>query len=323
MTSPHRWIRTAALLGALWPVGASAQGLPAWRPVNPTMASRSALGFQPLVPAGVGWRIGLQIDHANMLEAQNRTAGDLVLDAEVTRVDFQVGHDLGSRWFVTGTIPFEAAYGGFLDPFVDWWHGLFGFREARREERPRNRFEYGFLLPDGSAVVRSPSGVRLGSVRAELGYRLAPGWQAALAIGLPTAAGPSGYGLESVALGITTTYRGRLLFDRMTYEGSLGAGYTPAAGELARWQRTWFVSASSGLRFRAIGQQSVYTNLLFHSAGYRGTSLPSLDDPDVSLEFGFLFRPGKAGPEILAGMVEDLYPFGPAVDMVFRLGIRW
>jgi len=318
-----RGIRRLGVLAALAAGPLSAQGLPAWRPINPTMASRSAIGFQPLVAPGTKWRFAMQIDHANMLEAQDRAGGDLLLDAEVTRLDVRVGHDLGGKWWISGTVPFEAARDGFLDPFVDWWHGIFGFREARREERPRNTFGYGFVLPDSQTVVRDPSGIRLGDVRAEIGYRLAPGWQAALTVALPTAQGPSGYGLETVALGLTTTYRGRLLFDRLTYEGSLGGGYTPSAGDLARWQRTWFVAASSGVRFRAVGQQSVYTNLLFHSAGYAGTTLPSLDDPDLSLDFGFLLRPGKGGPEILAGMVEDLYPFGPAVDMVFRLGVRW
>ena len=302
--------------------GLPAQGLPGWRPINPTMTSRSALGFDPVVTAGRGWRIGLQIDHANMLEAQDRSGGDLVLDAEVTRLDLRLGHDLGARWFVQGVIPLEAADGGFLDSFVDWWHGIFGFSEARREQRPRNTFEYDFTLPDGSSVAYGQSGLRLGDVRTTVGYRLAPGWQAALTVALPTGQGPAGYSMETAAVGLTTTYRGRLGFDRLTYEGGLGVGYTPAAGSLRQWQRTWLASAASGLRFRAVGRQSVYANVLFHSATYQGTTLPSLDGPDLSLDFGFLLKPGN-GPEIVAGMVEDLYPFGPAVDMVFRLGVRW
>jgi hypothetical protein len=318
-------MRRAILLGLgliLSTTSLGAQGLPLWRPINPTMTSRSALGFDPVVTTGRGWRFGMQIDHANMLEAQDRTGGDLVLDAEVTRLDLRIGHDLGTRWYVQGVLPLEAAEDGFLDPFVDWWHGVFGFREARREQRPRNTFEYDFTLPDGSSVTYDRSGIRLGDLRATVGYRLAPGWQAALTMALPTGQAPGGYSMETVGFGLTTTYRGRLGFDRLTYEGGIGVGYTPPAGDLKDWQRTVFASAASGLRFRAVGQQSVYANVLFHSATYRGTTLPSLDDPDLSLDFGFLLKPGN-GPEILLGMVEDLYPFGPAVDMVFRLGVRW
>jgi hypothetical protein len=82
------------------------------------------------------------------------------------------------------------------------------------------------------------------------------------------------------------------------------------------------VSASAGLRLRVIGQQSIYGNLMFHSAGWQNTTLPALDNPDLSLDFGFLLKPGN-GPELVLGVVEDPYPFGPAVDLVLRLGVRW
>jgi len=82
------------------------------------------------------------------------------------------------------------------------------------------------------------------------------------------------------------------------------------------------VNASAGLRLRVIGQQSVYGNFMVHSAAWRNTTLPALDGADVSLDFGFLLKPGN-GPEIILGMVEDPYAFGPAVDMVLRAGVRW
>jgi hypothetical protein len=323
-TTPHRRLAPimAAILAVL-PSAALGQGLPAWRPMNPVLAARSALGFEPLTPAGRGWQVGLQLDHANILEFQTRALGELLLDAEVTRADLRVGRSLGRRWFVAGVVPFEGVEDGFLDPFVDWWHGLIGFREARRAERPRNSFEYDLKLPDGSTIVRARSGLRLGDVRATVGYRLAPAWQAAVTVALPTGPGADGYGLDAVGVGLSTTYRSRVLSDRLTYEGSAGVGYTPKGGELSRWQRTWFASATSGLRLRVVGQQSVYANLLYHSPGYSRTTLPSLDGADFSIDSGFLLRPGAGGPEIVAGLVEDLYTFGPAVDLVFRLGVRW
>jgi uncharacterized protein (DUF983 family) len=312
-----------ALLALCMASSLPAQGLPALRPINPIIGSRSALGFMPLVPRGSGWSFETTIDHGNLIESQERPPERIVIDGELTRLDLAVTRELGPRWFVAARVPFEAADGGFLDGFVDWWHGLFGFDEVVREERPTNVYEYSLGLPDSSIVSRDAGEAGLGDVRLTTGFRHTPGWQSALTVALPTSSRPDGYHLGTVAVAATTTFRSRLKWDRLTYEGSLGLGYTPVEGDLADRQKSWFAQASSGLRWRAIGRQSVYANLFYHSGAYRDTELSSLGAADFSLDFGFLLKPGADGPEILAGMTEDLYVFGPAVDMVFRLGIRW
>jgi uncharacterized protein (DUF983 family) len=300
-----------------------AQELPALRPINPVIASRSALGFTPIVPRGSGWSFGVTLDHGNLIESQERPPERIVIDGELTRVDLSVSRELGSRWFVGARVPVEAADGGFLDGFVDWWHGLFGFDEVVREERPTDVYEYSLGLPDSSLVVRDAGDAGLGDVRLVAGIRHRPNWQTALTVALPTSTRPAGYHLGTVAVAATTTFRSRLKWDRLTYEGSLGVGYTPAEGDLADRQKEWFGQASSGVRWRALGQQSVYANLYFHSGAYRDSELSMLSAADFSLDFGFLLKPGANGPEILAGLTEDLYVFGPAVDLVFRLGVRW
>jgi hypothetical protein len=307
-------------LGAASPL--TAQGLPAYRPLNPVIGARSALGFVPVVPRGSGWQFGVVIDHSNVIESQERPPEQLVIDGELTRLELAVSRELGSRWFVAARLPVEAADGGFLDGFVDWWHGVFGFDEAIREKRPNDVYEYSVRLPDGSGAAWDHGSVGLGDIRLSTGIRHAPGWQTALTLALPTSTRPEGYRIGTLGAGVTTTYRGRLRSDRLTYEGSLGLGYTPEYGALADRQQRWFAMASSGLRWRAVGQQSVYANFFFHSGAYRDTQLSSLSAPDVSMDFGLLLKPG-AGPEILLGLTEDLYVFGPAVDMTFRLGLRW
>jgi len=299
-----------------------AQSLPAWRPISPIMASRSALGFQPVLPAAAGWHGAFQFDYGNVLESQTRPGADVVLDGELMRVELTLSRSIG-RWFVQGALPVESAQRGKLDGFINWWHGVFGFDEAVREARPEGLYEYLISLPGQGAMSRDQGGLALGDLRLSAGFRHSPSWQTALVVALPTNGRPEGWGLETVALGVTTAARADLAKDRLLWEGSLGAGYTPATGTLAAYQRTAFVSASSGLRLRVIGQQAVYANLMFHSSAWHDTTLPALDNQDLSLEFGFLLKPGTGGPEILAGMVEDPYPFGPAVDLVLRLGVRW
>ncbi|HEX9164674.1 MAG TPA: DUF3187 family protein [Gemmatimonadales bacterium] len=313
----------AAFLGLCLVPSLGAQELPALRPINPIISSRSALGFTPVVPRGSGWSFGITMDHGNVIEAQERPPERIVIDGELTRLDLALSRELGPRWFVAARVPIEAADGGFLDGFVDWWHGLFGFDEVVREERPSNVYEYSLGLPDSSLIVRDAGQPGLGDIHLMAGFRHTPGWQTAVTVALPTSTRPVGFQLGTVAVAATTTWRSRLKWDRLTYEGSLGLGYTPSEGDLADRQRRWFAQASSGLRWRALGLQSVYANLYYHSGAYHDTELSMLSASDLSLDFGFLLKPGAGGPEILAGLTEDLYVFGPAVDMVFRLGIRW
>jgi hypothetical protein len=261
------------------------------------------------------------MDYGNVLEAQTRLDADYLFDAEVMRVDLAVARVVGP-WRLQGTIGVESAQSGALDPFINWWHGIFGFQEGRREERPENEYTYFIEFPDQSRIARPLPGTALGDLRLAASYRHTPDWQTTLVLALPTNGRPDGWGLETVALGAETALRATLIPDRLTWEGSGGIGYTPRAGSLARWQRTWVAAASSGVRLRFWGRQSAYTNLFFHTGPWRGTTLSALGGPDFSIDFGFLFQAGD-GPEILAGMVEDLYPYGPAIDLTLRLGVRW
>ena len=299
----------------------SAQWLPAYRPISPIMASRSALGFQPVVAPDSGWHGSFQLDYGNVLEQQTRPNADLVLDGELMRAELVIGRSFG-RWFAQGAVPVESAQRGGLDGFINWWHGIFGFDEAVREARPEGLYEYLIALSGNDSLFRDQGGLALGDARLTAGFHHSPNWQTALIVSLPTNGRPDGWGLQAVALGLTTTARVELARDRLYGEGSFGVGYTPTSGDLSEYQRTTFVNGSAGLRLRVLGQQSIYTNLMVHSAAWRNTTLPALDNADVSLDFGFLLKPGN-GPEIILGMVEDPYPFGPAVDLVLRAGVRW
>ncbi|HXE58647.1 MAG TPA: hypothetical protein VNK43_11655, partial [Gemmatimonadales bacterium] len=143
-------------------------------------------------------------------------------------------------------------------------------------------------------------------------------FQSHLSLTLPTSTGPAGFGRGTIAIALLHTYRAPL-DSAVTFEGSLGTGYTPKHGPLARYQRTVFLSATSGARIRLWGGQSVYVNLFFHTPYYRDTRLRSLDGRDLTINFGALFR-RRDGSEWRLGMSEDLFPSGPGVDLVLQVG---
>ena len=300
----------------------NAQGLPPWRPINPIVTSRSVLGFTPLADLESRWQVETMLDYASLVEFTERDHARIVLDAEVLRLEGRVRHGIGEKGFVEAAVGVWGAYAGFLDPVLNRYHRLLGLDQLSREDRPNGAFDYEILLPDGRVVTRDRSGIALADVRVTAGVRHSANVQTVVSVGVPVSSGTPGYGLEAVAIGVTSTARSNPI-GRLRLEGSVGAGFSPTAGDLVAWQHTAMIAASAGGRLRFWGQQSIYANVFYHSPVYHSTSVPAMDAGDVSLDTGFLLRITDGGPEIIAGVVEDLYSFGPAVDLVIRLGVRW
>jgi uncharacterized protein DUF3187 len=295
------------------------QGLPAFAPLNPVASSRSGLYFQPYRESAPGrWKSTFELDYASVIEFNQLPQANYVLDSEILQLSLGISRDLGPHTFLALSIPVMGAYAGFMDGFLDWYHGALGIRISERERRPRDRFLYSITLPDGRSFDRSSSNLFLGDVRAGVGIRLSPNLQTMLSLTLPTSTGPEGYGRGVPSLGVVTTLRSPL-DPRMMYEGSVGLGYTPTHGTLADWQRSAMLALSSGLKYRVWGTQSLFANLFYHSPYYHDTSLPSLDRRELSLDFGWILET-HGGGDWRIGLTEDLEPGGPGVDLVLRVG---
>ncbi|HEU4700150.1 MAG TPA: DUF3187 family protein [Gemmatimonadales bacterium] len=294
-------------------------GLPAYAPINPVVASRSGLYFQPFeTPSARRWRTTLTLDYASTIEYNQRATSSVLLDSELLRLGVGVVHPLSPRVFVRADATLDGAYAGFLDGFLDWYHHLIGVRMPEREARPHDRFAYRLALPDGPVVDRRPSTLHLGDLRLGVGLRHGTQLQSLLSVTLPSATGPAGYGRGVPSANLLETARFPL-GSRFVYEGSVGVGVTPKHGPLAPWQRAVFASASSGLRARLWGRQTVFANVWYGSPVYERTGLPALDRRELSLDFGWIHQ-GRDGREWKIGMTEDLEPSGPGVDLVFRVG---
>jgi hypothetical protein len=301
------------------PSASHGQSLPAFAPLNPVASSRSGLYFQPFRDAEPGrWRSEFTLDYASVIEYNQLSSANYVLDSEILRLGFAVNRDLSRQTFIAFGASATGAYAGFLDGFLDWYHGALGIRVSERERRPQDRFLYSITLPDGRTVARSSGSLFLGDLRVGLGFRLNPSVQTVLSLTLPTSTGPQGYGRGVPSVGALTTMRAPLN-PELGYEGSIGLGFTPNHGPMADLQRTTMIAVSSGLRYRVWGSQSLFANLFYHSPYYHDTTLPALDGREVSLDFGWIMET-RGGGEWRIGLTEDLEPGGPGVDLVLRVG---
>ena len=72
----------ALLLAAVQPVPASAQGLPAYAPINPVAAGRSPLSFEPFRPYRPGrWGVTADLSYASTIESNFLPAATYLLDS--------------------------------------------------------------------------------------------------------------------------------------------------------------------------------------------------------------------------------------------------
>lgn len=318
-----RRFRFALLLLPIAPIAAvptalRGQGLPPYLSVNPLLTSRSGVYFQPYVDRTSPWQARVLLDYASAIELSSRPGASLLLDAELLRLDATVTRNLGAG-FVGVSAGFNRASGGFLDGFLDWYHRVTGLRVKAREQRPRNQFAYQLELPGVDSMGRAAESGFLGDVRLVGGVRLGAGVQTAVAVTLPTA--PEGYGRRVPSITSLTTFRSRP-DRRLLTEWGLGIGYTPTDGMLEGYQRTLFVGANAGVRYRFWGKQAAFVNLFYQSPSYQGTDLRAFDKRELTLDYGFLLK-ARRGPEWFLGMTEDLEPRGPAIDLSFRIGARW
>lgn len=321
MTRPPALPLTGLLvLLLISPSPAPAQGLPAFAPINPVADSRTPLGFEPFRPPRPDrWSAGLALDYASAIEHAVEPPAQYDLDAEILRLRVRLARDLSPAAFVELDAGIGGSYRGFLDGFLDRYHGLLGISLEERDRRPHDAFLYRLELPDDLAAERRSSELYLGDFRLAAGLRHGRHLQTVASLTLPTSTAPEGYGHGVVAAGLVTTVRVPLA-EPLVYEGSLGLGYSPTHGDLAEYQRTGFMSGSSGLRWRVWGRQSVYANLFVHSPYYHDTAVRALDRRELSLDFGWILAT-RGGREWRLGLTEDLEPGGPGLDLVFRLGV--
>ncbi|MDZ4673289.1 MAG: DUF3187 family protein [Gemmatimonadota bacterium] len=321
----HRF-GTLSALAALVVAGASssnAQSLPTYVPINPVTTSRSALYFQSMVGPAPTWRATAQFDWSSLIEiAASDPTTPFLLDAEVLRLNLTLVRDYGPANFVLVSAEVNSAIAGVMDGFYNWYHDVTGLRVAAREQRPSNEFAYRGRFKDGVEREWNDSPISLGDLKLGAGVRNSPSVQTLLYVTLPTSTAGRGYS-RGVVTGNATITGFRNFSERLRYEGSVGLGWAPRHGELEEFQKTIFWALSSGLSLRFWGNQSMFFNGFYQTAGYRDTGVEGYDRAEMTGDMGFLIRPSPTGPVLILALTEDLKPSGSAVDATFRIGLRW
>lgn len=252
-----------------------------------------SLGAGPVLPAGRA-ETRLTFDVANeYVEAGDCAIECITLDGETRRLrlDYRVG--LGSGWdFSLHTTGLERG-GGFLDGWIQDWHGWFGLPNGGRELAQDDQFRYHYERA-GVVLLDETTGDRgFGDVAAGLGLALGSGSALRTQLKLPTGesaalsggavggaawlefAAPADGGWDSYfAAGYARQERGEVLTDLQNREVWFGG-----IGVLAPVTRS----------VRLLLQANAHTRL------YDGSALTPLQRPGVPLTVGLQIRTGPDG----------------------------
>lgn len=310
------------LIGVILPATLVAQSIPAYLPVNPLATTRSPLYSQPLTGKTAGWSWRFLVDYSSAIElAISQDQRQYLLDAELLHVDLSARRQIGPNFFALGNIALRGGYTGSLDGFFNWYHDVVGLPVPERDLRPEDEFAWRFELAD-TMVHRELPGTFLGDLRVGVGTYVGPA-EVVASIVLPTATTDAvGWSRENVGVALTGSAK-VLERKRIRLEAGLALGFSPTEGGLATYQRAWSVGARGAMWWNVLGRQALYATIWTQSGTHRHAALNAMEHAEVTIDFGGLLYLGEGWPELQLGMTEDIWPRGSALDIGFKMGLRW
>lgn len=286
------------------------------------------------LPAGEGaWSVTPQ--YSNIFERAFDAAYDVRIDFEQLRTDIAFAQGLGNGFTAELQIPILTTGGGFLDPFLNWYHRLLGVPNAGRDLFPDNDFAFRITdLTTGANVYDvTPVGIGLGDVAVALRHETIPrrpgrpglGWFAQ--VELPTGRASRGLGNNQIdyGFGILTDIASK------RWSGFLNAGYFVSGGHptIDQFLQHEYFSYVLGGAFQFSRRLAAQIQIHGGTPQLTGISHRQWHDFPLDIVFGIGGDyPAALGEDTLFWQLafsEDLHADGPSIDFtaIAQLGLRW
>lgn len=258
--------------------------------------------------------------YTNVFERESNETYVQNVDFELWTQHIEASYGLGNGWEIAGAWRFHDTRGGFLDHFIQEYHGWFNFPNDNREDVPNNSYHF-FLGPtDGPPLIdhREPVGgasdptVTLKKQLYQAG-RLQT--SAALQVKIPWGTESWSSGETDSALQVLSRWRGN------RYHLHVQAAWV-SLGRRAGWreiQQSGFPFGSVALERNTGKSSSLGVQLDWGGSPFTNTGLENLEDDSVNFTVGWRKHWGD-GWQGQVSFAEDLTGDGPAVD--FSLDIQ-
>jgi hypothetical protein len=276
-----------------------------------------ALGETAVPRGGVSaWRLGYEV--ANEFVVEGACAVEcLVLDGETRRLRLDYRAGLGDGWDVSLHVPWVKRGGGFLDGWIEDWHGWWGLPNGGREAFAQDAFQYRYRRGATVLLDETEGASGLGDVSVGLGRSL--GGAGALRALVKTDSG-DGPALSGGNAGAAVWLDLALPLSH-GWDGYFAAGWSRnELGEvLTSMQNREVVFGGLGLLAPLADGVRLLLQLNAHTRLYDGSALTGLARVGVPLTVGLQIRTGDDGV-LDIGFQEDPSVNG-SPDFVFYVSL--
>jgi hypothetical protein len=217
----------------------------------------------------------------------------ITLDGETSRLRLQHRRGLRGGWDFAVVVPLLDRGGGFLDGWIQDWHGWFGLPNGGRELATDGQYRYRYERAGVVLLDQARGGSGVGDVELTLGRALGPRRALRAMAKLPTgdeeALGGGNAGgalwLEQ-ALPLPRNWSGYLAF---------GGSYNERGEVLPDMQKREVAFGGIGLLMPLTRNARLSAQLNAHSRLYDGSALTPLARIGAPLTLGLQFRTGARG----------------------------
>ncbi len=269
---------------------------------------------QPVLPGG-RHQTGALLDFTSEFVTEGFSSSDncpvssecITLDGETERLLLSHRRGLGAGWDFSLEIPLLSQGGGFLDSWIEEWHGWFGLPNGGRETAPRDRYRYRYVR-NGAVLLDvddSETYSGFGDITLGLGRRIGDSLALRGMVKLPTGDEEKlGGGNAGAALWLDAA-----LPLPAGFEGFLAAGlsFNDRGAVLPDMQNREVVFGGVGLTtpFPFTDRVRILAQVYGNSRLYDGGGVSPLSRAGVPLTLGLQLRTGPAS-RFEFGFLEDL-----------------
>ena len=263
--------------------------------------------------------------YSNIMQVDSQGADLVELDGELWRTSLFLRYGIDKRSEFEIELPFLWTTGGFLDSFIEGWHGLFGFPNGGREDRPRD--DYSMRVEAGGVEAFELDGESFGLCDTPVSWTFRPYEETATrpsfavraTLELPTGSVGSGRGNGGLdgAIGV--------IVEKSVGDWTFGAGLdlaevsTPSGFARAGLDAPDRLQGWLSCELRHDERTSWLAGVRYAPAATTDMDLSEIDSPNVELDLGLAFELTR-DVRLLAGFSEDLET-GSGSDLTGWIGI--
>jgi Protein of unknown function (DUF3187) len=249
-------------------------------------------GNAVLLPQG-RTEVGLNVAISNNYADHENSREHIILDGETTRFTVAARYGLFPHLELGVKIPYISHSGGFLDGFIESYHGIFGFPNGGRDLAPRNRLLYRYQR-DGVEKIRiDSSGSGIGDLQLTTAFQLYEeknqGMTINAALKLPTGDSDQlrGSGSTDLALWLHEGIGGTFAAGgNWASYGSAGILFMTEGNVLPDQQKRWVGFGSLGIGWAPLNWLSFKVQADAHTPFFSDSDLKEISATAVQLIIG-------------------------------------